>query len=162
MGPNALAHAYQRWVCCMKLGEFELAWRETDRTEARRSDPHRDSALPLHLQRVWDGSPIAGPERQAPTHLNVHGFVISSEGRGALSGAVCGGMSISMYASDAPQHLNAGPTPSAVDTLYLTMSSRMLHRSCLAAKPGNSGANARMLLLLKEILPARQQRNMLF
>src|SRR5579885_3429190 len=48
------------WWCSMLLGDFEHAWEETDRTEARRK-ARGDSTrhLPRHLQRVWNGTPLA-------------------------------------------------------------------------------------------------------
>lgn len=51
----------RRWLCLMLLGRFEQAWRETDRTEARRlarGDTTRH--LQRHFQRVWDGTPLQG------------------------------------------------------------------------------------------------------
>jgi hypothetical protein len=44
----------------MMLGRFDLAWQETDRTEARRK-AHRESRehLPLHMRCVWNGKPVA-------------------------------------------------------------------------------------------------------
>ncbi len=58
--------AYQRWMCFMLCGDFERAWQETDRAEAARrlrsgrrcSRRTREENLPLHLRRVWDGSPL--------------------------------------------------------------------------------------------------------
>jgi hypothetical protein len=50
-----------RWAALMMLGQFERAWRETDRTEqARKRRAEDQTRLPLHLRRVWDGSPVAG------------------------------------------------------------------------------------------------------
>ena len=60
LGADPLSCAHQRWVCFMKLGEFELAWQETDKTEAHRGVHPQPADLPVHLQRVWDGSPIGG------------------------------------------------------------------------------------------------------
>jgi hypothetical protein len=53
--------AAKQWFCLMLLGRFEDAWRQTDRTEARRlarGDTTRE--LPRHFQRVWNGAPFAG------------------------------------------------------------------------------------------------------
>ena len=49
----------RRWLCSMKLGRFEEAWRETDRSERRRlarNEPQE--RLPFHLRRVWNGQPL--------------------------------------------------------------------------------------------------------
>jgi hypothetical protein len=45
----------------MMLGDFERAWRETDRSEAqRKSSGCSTRHLPLHERRVWDGAPLEG------------------------------------------------------------------------------------------------------
>lgn len=61
LGIDAERGAPSRWKCCMMLGDFAAAWRETDGTEARRKrrgDTTRH--LPVHWQRVWDGTPLTG------------------------------------------------------------------------------------------------------
>lgn len=50
-GYDADACSARRWTCYMLLGEFESAWKESDRISARgRPDPHR----------FWDGASIDG------------------------------------------------------------------------------------------------------
>ena len=51
--------ACSRWMEWMTLGEFERAWKESDRI-ARHCTPGGDRHLPLHLRRVWDGTPLEG------------------------------------------------------------------------------------------------------
>lgn len=62
MGAAPVSVTYERWMCFMLRGEFERAWRETDCAEAARlRDPaacERNAALPPHLRRVWDGTPL--------------------------------------------------------------------------------------------------------
>jgi hypothetical protein len=61
LGVDPVEHAYQRWTCLMMLGWFESAWQETDRTEQRRrARGESTNHLPLHLRRVWDGTPLTG------------------------------------------------------------------------------------------------------
>jgi hypothetical protein len=56
LGADPDACAYERWTCWMKLGRLELAWQETDRTEARRKAlAERQDTLPAHERRVWNG-----------------------------------------------------------------------------------------------------------
>jgi hypothetical protein len=51
--------AHERWTCLMKLGRYELAWRETDRTEAQRRAECRDQEQNApHERRVWSGAPL--------------------------------------------------------------------------------------------------------
>jgi hypothetical protein len=51
--------AFQRWTCCMLLGRFEQAWKETDRTEfLRRRLNLSQTHLPFHLRRVWKGESL--------------------------------------------------------------------------------------------------------
>jgi hypothetical protein len=53
------AHAHERWICAMKLGAFERAWRETDQTESlRRTQPGFNENAPPHERRVWNGASI--------------------------------------------------------------------------------------------------------
>jgi hypothetical protein len=60
-GEDPLNHAYARWMCFMLLGDFARAWNETDRTEAARlRNGQRQSELPRHMRRVWDGTSLAG------------------------------------------------------------------------------------------------------
>lgn len=62
LGAAPVSVAYERWMCFMLRGEFERAWRETDCAEAARlRDPaarEHNERLPLHLRRVWDGTPL--------------------------------------------------------------------------------------------------------
>src|SRR5256885_6588925 len=61
LGVHPGENAYERWMCLMMLGRFEDAWQETDRTEERRkASGKRAENLPPYLQRVWDGTPVAG------------------------------------------------------------------------------------------------------
>jgi hypothetical protein len=61
LGSQPEEHAHERWMCLMMLGRFDLAWQETDRTEARRKvRKERMEHLPPHMRRVWDGTPVAG------------------------------------------------------------------------------------------------------
>jgi hypothetical protein len=55
------AGVFRRWTCCMKLGQFQDAWLETDRTEReRRRLGIPQETLPLHLRRVWNGDALEG------------------------------------------------------------------------------------------------------
>lgn len=62
LGTAPVSVAYERWMCFMLRGEFERAWRETDRAEAARlRDPvarEQNERLPPHLRRVWDGTSL--------------------------------------------------------------------------------------------------------
>lgn len=61
LGADPADLAAERWTCFMMLGRFDLAWRETDRTEERRKARGASMQdLALHLRRVWDGTPVAG------------------------------------------------------------------------------------------------------
>jgi hypothetical protein len=46
------------WIRCMRTGRFEDAWRISDLVV--RSGPPPDASVPLHLRRVWDGTPLEG------------------------------------------------------------------------------------------------------
>ncbi len=55
----------EEWMLHMRRGDWEAAWRVSDRVrEQRRGLQPRDAAsgrwLPRHLQWVWDGTPLAG------------------------------------------------------------------------------------------------------
>lgn len=61
LGGDPGASAFQRWMCYMLMGRFEDAWFETDRSEsARRAAGITTRDLPRHMQRVWNGKPLAG------------------------------------------------------------------------------------------------------
>ncbi len=49
------------WVAAMKRGDYQTAWRLSDRVRAD-SDPttRDDPRLPYHLRWVWDGRPLVG------------------------------------------------------------------------------------------------------
>lgn len=60
-GFNNGAGVFRRWLCYMKLGQFEGAWRETDVTERqRKAIGQSQDTFPLHLRRVWNGAPFHG------------------------------------------------------------------------------------------------------
>ncbi len=46
------------WTNAMRRGDFESAWRVSDRVIARRSRDTASESLPRHLQRVWMGEPL--------------------------------------------------------------------------------------------------------
>ena len=53
------------WIRQMRRGDWEAAWRISDRTQAQRrgAKPQTGASgtgLPRHLQWVWDGTPLAG------------------------------------------------------------------------------------------------------
>ena len=53
--------ALERWLSYMTAGEFELAWRESDRVlERRRLAGESCGHLPEHQRWLWDGSPLVG------------------------------------------------------------------------------------------------------
>lgn len=60
---NSQQHT-DKWLRRMRCGDWEAAWRISDRVcESHRGLEPRDAAgrwLPRHLQWVWDGSPLAG------------------------------------------------------------------------------------------------------
>jgi hypothetical protein len=49
----------REWTRLARSGRFEEAWRVSDRIRHRCGSRH-DSTLPRHVQRVWDGSELAG------------------------------------------------------------------------------------------------------
>ena len=49
----------REWTRLARSGRFEEAWRVSDRIR-QRCGSRRDSTLPRHVQRVWDGSELAG------------------------------------------------------------------------------------------------------
>jgi hypothetical protein len=49
-----------RWMCCMLLGRYEEAWRESDAVLARRKRSGASTEhLPRYQQLLWDGTPLA-------------------------------------------------------------------------------------------------------
>jgi hypothetical protein len=55
----------EQWIRAMRRGEWESAWRISDRVLAQRRgleprDPHTGQWLPRHLQWVWNGARFAG------------------------------------------------------------------------------------------------------
>jgi len=64
MGKNDLRQLAQQWLLQMRRGEWEAAWRTSDRAcELHRGLQPREAderPLPRHLQWVWDGSSLAG------------------------------------------------------------------------------------------------------
>src|SRR4051794_32840782 len=60
--PTALGQAWETpWMAAMRRGDFEAAWRETDRVECLRRAEERAGRLvwqPHHL--LWNGEPFAG------------------------------------------------------------------------------------------------------
>lgn len=46
------------WMQCMRLGNFEEAWKLSDKVLA--AGVNRDPQLPRHYQCVWDGRPLTG------------------------------------------------------------------------------------------------------
>jgi hypothetical protein len=61
LGAPELAALGQRWTAAMQRGDFEAAWRETDRIELPRREAEklgRFIRAPHHL--VWNGTPFAG------------------------------------------------------------------------------------------------------
>ncbi len=60
-GEDPEAAALERWLTMMTAGEFEEAWRESDRVLARRKRAGETCGhLPRHLRFVWDGTALAG------------------------------------------------------------------------------------------------------
>jgi hypothetical protein len=58
-------NAADQWMRAMRRGEWESAWRISDRVLAERRgreprDPHTGQWLARHLQWVWNGAPLAG------------------------------------------------------------------------------------------------------
>lgn len=49
---------HDAWMRAMRAGDFETAWQVSDRVLRGRGPI--DPTLPLHLQPVWDGTPLAG------------------------------------------------------------------------------------------------------
>jgi hypothetical protein len=47
------------WLRLARRGDFEGAWRVSDRIRERRAG-HRDWTIPRHLQHVWDGGDLTG------------------------------------------------------------------------------------------------------
>lgn len=61
LGAEFDATAAHLWQCAMLLGRFEDAWQIGDAVLARRHRLRLSCAdQPLHLQWVWDGTPLAG------------------------------------------------------------------------------------------------------
>jgi hypothetical protein len=51
----------ERWMAYMLAGDFERAWRESDRVLARRNElGHSCADQPFHLRWVWDGLDLTG------------------------------------------------------------------------------------------------------
>jgi hypothetical protein len=60
-GADAMVLAQRRWMCAMLLGDFAAAWRIGDAVlEERKRRGLACDGLPLHLQWVWDGTPLDG------------------------------------------------------------------------------------------------------
>jgi hypothetical protein len=59
-GSAATAGAGRDWHTCMRAGHFADAWALSDQALRRPLPPGYYVATPRHLQRIWDGSPVAG------------------------------------------------------------------------------------------------------
>ena len=60
-GEDPDAAALERWLSFMTAGEFELAWRESDRVlRCRRETGAVCGHLPEHQRWLWDGTPLEG------------------------------------------------------------------------------------------------------
>ena len=62
-GEDPECAALERWLAMMTGGEFEDAWRESDRVlrDARRRVRRETCGhLPVHMRFVWDGTPLGG------------------------------------------------------------------------------------------------------
>jgi len=61
LGAEPLSLSYLRWMCFMLRGEFDEAWRESDRSVAAfREGGQSQQFLPPHLRRVWNGPDLDG------------------------------------------------------------------------------------------------------
>jgi hypothetical protein len=47
------------WVCAARRGDFQEAWRLSDRIRARTTN-RGDPSVPRHTQQIWDGTPFEG------------------------------------------------------------------------------------------------------
>jgi hypothetical protein len=47
------------WVRAARTGDFEAAWKCSDRIRGRTTN-RGDASLPRHLQQIWDGTPLEG------------------------------------------------------------------------------------------------------